>query len=230
MNDHDIVPPGKGLATSAPQHAKAPSNPARIETGGAMRSTLTGWLAKSQARAIAHITARTRKETDLLNAQAELATAYEATALKANRLRKLPEILALDDARFDAEQDAEYDLIEERQADDQHARFVKAQRRQREIEDAETEIVEAQRKRFTSAQGFENQRRLKERHLKTWEMRAEAFQLDAAAKAEKVRSQFGNAGTADEVRRSAEQALAEALADGNDVEADRWQRILDALN
>jgi hypothetical protein len=230
MNDHDLAPPRKRLPPTAPQPPATLGHPARVETGGTVRSALTGWLARSQARAIAHITARTRKETELLNAQAELAAAYEATARKVNRLRKLPEILALDDARFDAEQDAEYESVEERYVDDGHARTIRDHRRQKEVEDTGTEVVEAQRKRFTSAQGFENQRRLKGRNLRTWEIHAEALQLDAEAKAAKVRSQISNSGAADEVRRSAEQALAEALADGNDVEAHRWQRILDALD
>jgi hypothetical protein len=231
-DDDEIIPPRKGLPTPAARQSPSPIGDARrIETGGAVRSAVTGWQAKAQARALEHITERTRNETALLKAQAELAAAYEATALKVNRLRKLPQILELDDAQFRAEQQAEYEAIEGRRADREHQSDIRDYHRRREIEEAKTALGEARRKRFTSEQGFENQRRLKERNLKTWETRAEALRLDAEAKAAKVRGQgqthADNA--ADEVRQRAELARAEALADGNDAEADRWQRILDAL-
>jgi hypothetical protein len=234
--DDEVIPPRRGLpAPSARQPPSPIGETRRVNTGGVVRSAMTGWQAKTQARALAQITERTRNETALLRAQAELAGAYETTALKANRLRKLPQILALDDAQFRAEQRAGYDAIEERQAEREDQVAIKNHRRQREIEDAKAEVVEARRRKFTSAQGYENQRRLKDRNLKTWETRAEALRLDAEAKAAKVRGQVHSnntdrLGPADEIRRKAEVALTEALADGNDAEVDRWHRILDALS
>ena len=226
MSDQENVPVRKAAAAVGQSGC---SIPGRVETGGAVRSTVTGWLARSQARAIEHITTRTRNETALLQAQAELAATYEATALSVNRLRRLPELLALDDAKFDAELEAEYERIEERRYDEEHVRQVRHYVREKEVEDAATEVVEAERKNFTAAQGFENQRRLKERNLKIWDARAETFQLDAEAKAAKVRGQLGSTGAAADIYHQAEGALAEALADGNDVEADRWQKVLDVL-
>jgi hypothetical protein len=230
MSGNQIIPPRRGVPASAPQKMLAGmSAPLRTEPGGPVRSALWGWLAKIQARALGNVAERTRSETALLKAQEELAAAYEAAALKVNRLKELPRILVLDDAKFDAEYDAEYDAIEERESDREQARELRRYARQKEIEDARAALVEAQRQRFTSAQGYENQRRLKDRNLKTWEARAETFQLDAEAKATRGRGQLGVGGGADDFRRQAEAALAEAHADGDDAEADRWQKVIDAL-
>src|SRR5688500_1779056 len=71
--------------------------PRRTDTGGLLGSTLTGWLADGQDRALAALARRTRREADVLKARGELADAYEATARKVNRLRHLPQVLELDD-------------------------------------------------------------------------------------------------------------------------------------
>jgi hypothetical protein len=237
MNDEDeILPPSRGLPAPARRTARAPIGEARrVDTGGVLLSAVTGWQARAQARAIAEITERTRNETALLKAQTELANAYETTALKVNRLRKLPQILELDDAKFRAEQEAGYEAVAEGRAEREQQLVLTDQRRFREIAEAEAVVIEARRRKFTIAQGYENQQRLKKQNLDTWKMRAAALRLDAEAKAAKVQRQVrpsgGDAGdTENEIRQTAERALTEALADGDDAQAVRWRRILDALD
>jgi hypothetical protein len=235
MSDEELTPSRRRVpALSKERSSPAAGLPSRIDTGGSIRSALTGWQAKTQARALAQITERTRNETELLRAQADLASAYEATALKVNRLRKLPEILALDDAKFSAEQRTEYEAIDGGQAEREHRLSLEHQRHKRELADAQTGVVEARRRNFTVEQGYENQRRLKDRNVKTWATRAEALYLDAEAKAGKLRAEAGKGGdrrapAVDEIRRGATAALVEALADGNDEDAARWRRVLDDL-
>jgi hypothetical protein len=109
-------------------------------------------------------------------------------------------------------------------------------RRQREIEEADAAYVEAQRKKFTAKQGYENQQRLKDRNLRIWEKRHEAQELDAHVETERVRSELGGdvapkipPSSIESMRAKAEEGLMSALADGNDAEVERWQRVLDAL-
>jgi hypothetical protein len=194
-----------------------------------LRSALTGLQAQFQSRALAQSADRTRNEIALLNAQADLTVAYEAMALRVNRLRKLPYLLALDDAHFDDELDALYQAIDDRAAERAHLRVLSDYRRHRAIEAADCELVETQRRTFTAEQGYENQRRLKERNLKTWETRAEALQLDAETKTAEIRGEIDSSDPAAEIRRTIEAALGEARADGNDYNANQWERVLDAL-
>jgi hypothetical protein len=109
-------------------------------------------------------------------------------------------------------------------------------RRERELQEAKRALVEQNRDLFNSQQGFENQQRLKDRNLRIWEKRREAQELDAHVETQRVRSELRGGekpapkiGTAESMREKAEAALIEALADGNDAEAERWQRVLDAL-
>jgi hypothetical protein len=235
VNDEDdILPPSRGLLVPTVQKPPAVGNARGVDTGGAVRSGVTGWQARVQGWAIARITDRTRNETALLRAQSELAAAYEATALKVNRLRHLPEIIELDDAKFRAELEAEYEGIEQLATEREHQFAIAEQRRCRELADAQGLAEEARRKKFTTAQGFENQRRLKGRNFRTWETRAEALRLDAEAKAAKLRRDAHNGADAatavGKIRANAQQALSEALANGDDAQAQCWRRVLDMLD
>jgi hypothetical protein len=192
-------------------------------------SVLAAFQAQFQSRALAQLVDRTRNEIALLNAQADLTVAYEATALRVNRLRKLPCLLAIDDAYFNDEEAAQYEAIDDRAAEREHQRMMADYRRHKAIEAAECELVESQRRTFTAEQGYENQRRLKDRNLKTWEIRAEAFQLDAEAKSAEIRGGINNSDQGAEIRRAVEAALGEAHADGTDVYANQWERILNVL-
>jgi hypothetical protein len=121
-------------------------------------------------------------------------------------------------------------------AEEEHQRTLSEARRRRQLEEAGTEHIEAQRKKFTAEQGFENQQRLKDRNLRIWEKRREAQELDAHVETERVRTELrGDTPPAvpqssmESMRAKAEEALMTALADGNDAEVERWQRVLDAL-
>ena len=232
MNDDDdaeIIPPGKAPAKSADKVPGPISGVRRLDTGGIIGTVITRLKAKHQARAIDEIAKRHRSEADAIKAYGEVADAFEDTAGKVNRLRHLPEKLALDDKKYETERADEYDEIA-------HQREMNKLRRQREIDEAGAGNIEAKRQKFTSEQGFENQQRLKGRNLRIWEKRHEARELDAHIETERVRSELKGDGSAaakpsgrEALRAKAEEALIEALADGNDAEAERWQRVLDAL-
>jgi hypothetical protein len=158
-----------------------------------------------------------------------MAEAFETTARKVNQLRSLPETMALDDERWRSERSEEYDELK-------HRAEMNKRRRLRELAEADTEHVEAQRKKFTVEQGYEHQQRSKDQRFRISEKRRDAQELDAHVETERVRAELrgGNAppipqSSMESMRAKAEEALMTALADGNDAEADRWQRVLDAL-
>jgi hypothetical protein len=230
MSDEDaeIFPPGKKLPVARRETSPQPMHDAgRVDTGGIVSSTITRWKAEHQSRALDEIAKRHRSEADAIKAYGEMADAFQNTARKVNQLRSLPETMALDDERWTSERSEEYDELK-------HRAEMNKRRRQREIEEADTEHVEAKRRKFTAEQGYENQQRLKDRNLKIFATRAEAEHLNAEAKAAKVRKEIGGGepkkqNARDDIRARAEESLIQALADGNDEEADRWQRVLDAL-
>jgi hypothetical protein len=229
-DDSEIFPPGKGVPAARQETAPTPMHEAgRLDTGGIVSSTITRWKAGSQGRALEEIAKRHRSEADAIKAYGEVADAFKNTARKVNDLRGLPEILARDDVRRKKELADEYDEIE-------HRGEMNKRRRQREIEEADAAHVEAQRKKFTATQGYENQQRLKDRNLRIWEKRHEAQELDAHVETERVRSELRGdvapkipPSSIESMRTKAEEGLMSALADGNDAEVERWQRVLDAL-
>ena len=232
MSDEDpeIFPPGKKLPVARGETSPQPMHDAgRVDTGGIVSSTITRWKAEHQSRALDEIAKRHRSEADAIKAYGEMADAFQNTARKVNQLRSLPETMALDDERWRSERSEEYDELK-------HRAEMNKRRRQREIEEADTGTVEAQRKKFTAEQGLENQQRLKARNFRIWEKRREAQEIDAHVETERVRTELrgGNAppipqSSMESMRAKAEEALMTALADGNDAEVERWQRVLDAL-
>jgi hypothetical protein len=229
-DDAEIIPPRKGLPAKRPENTPASMNDVRrLDTGGIVGSTITRWTAKNQLRALDEIAKRYRSEADALKAYGEVADAFENTARKVNRLRHLPDTIALDDEKWRSGREEEYEDLN-------HRKEMNRRLRQREIEEADTEHVEARRQKFTAEQGYENQQRLKDRNLRLWEKRHEARELDAHVETERVRAELRGgdkpaekSGSLESMRAKAEEALITALADGNDAEAERWQRVLDAL-
>jgi hypothetical protein len=233
MNDDDdaeIIPPSKGLPAKRRETTPASmSDVRRLDTGGIVGSTITRWKAGSQSRALDEIAKRYRSEADAIKAYGEVADAFEDTARKVNRLRHLPDNIALDDEKWNGEREEEHEEIT-------HRKEMNRRRRQREIEEADTQNVEARRQKFTAEQGYENQQRLKGRNLRIWEKRREARELDAHAETERVRTELrggekpeAKPSNRDAMRAKVEESLLEAMADGNDAEVERWQRVLDAL-
>jgi hypothetical protein len=237
-DDMEIIPPRKGLPAKRPDTTPAPIGEVRrTSTGGVLNSMLTRWRGDHESRALDSVAKRNRSEADVIKSYGEVADSFENASRKVNRLRKLPEILAMDDAKFNAEQEGEYHAIDDERDERRHKDEIAKRRRQREIEEEEAKIVEAQRQKLTVEQGFENQKRLKDRNLKIFATRAEAEHLNAEVKAAKVRGELGGGespvekpNSRDDIRARAEESLIEALADGNDADADRWQRVLDALD
>jgi hypothetical protein len=244
-NDPEIIPPEKrGLP------ARRDDNPAPAvyrtpapQPNGVLSSALTGLQAKMQARAFGEMATNIRAQTDVLNAE----TVRRESALKLLRtthmLEEAPDILALDRAERQAERAAKYgelvakhESVAENQEERAHQAELARRRRQRELDEAETANIEARRHQFNAEQGLENQQRLKELNLRTWERRKDIERLNVEVRASQVRDEFaGDADRvpgsgADQVRDHAQAALLGALADGDDAEITRWQKVLDVLD
>jgi len=226
----------KNLPTRMPKTSSADIfTPEPKRTGGIVDTALTRFSAKLKTKAHEQHAALNRAKADEITAYGELAQSYENTSRIVARLDDLPEILALDREQRAAERAATRAQIADDTDERGHQQELTKRRRQRELEEADRQIVEALRQKFTSEQGFENQQRLKDRNLRIWEKRHEAQELDANVETERVRSELKGEekskqpGSAESIRAKAEEALLNALADGNDAEADRWQRVLDAL-
>lgn len=239
MSDEDpeIFPPGKRLPAARRETSPQPMHDAgRVDTGGVVSSTITRWKAEHQSRALNEIAKRHRSEADAIKAYGEMADAFETTARKVNQLRSLPETMALDAAKAKAQRESDYASLGDQSGERVHQRQLTELRRQRELQQAKRELVEENLDLLNSEQGYENQQRNKERNLRIWEKRREAQELDAHVETERVRTELrgGNAppipqSNMESMRAKAEEALMTALADGNDAEVERWQRVLDAL-
>ena len=205
-------------------------------TGGVIETWVTGWRARQKAGVHDELAALNRAKTGELKAYGELAETYERTARIVRGLDDLPETLALDAAKAKVQRESDYAQLDDQSDERAHQRQLTELRRRRELQEAKRELVEENLDLLNSEQGYENQQRNKERNLRIWEKRREAQELDAHVETERVRTELrgGNAppipqSNMESMRAKAEEALMTALADGNDAEVERWQRVLDAL-
>jgi hypothetical protein len=242
-DDQELIPPQrKGLPATRDERPAALARYENVVRGtGAAASMITGFLAKTRARAYRDIADSIRAQTEIVDAHTGLRASTMKLLSTTGELEDYDKTLAIEQAERQGDRLARYEKLDAdrdrrnyERDEGEHQRELAERRRQREIEDAEAEIVEARRKKFTAEQGFENQQRLKNRNLKIFATRAEAEHLNAEVKAAKVRRELGGGepkkqNARDAIRAKAEESLIEALADGNDEEADRWQRVLDAL-
>jgi len=235
-DDGEIIPPHKGLLATRTEKAPSPvSDVRRTDTGGVVRTALTGWQARAQGRALESIAKRIRSETDLIKAQGELADEYETTARKVNRLRHLPDNIALDDEKWKGER-------EEERAEITHRKEMNRRRREREIEEANAKLVEAKRGTFNASQGLENQERLKQLNMEVWEKRAGTEKMDAekiwlllrrevdSMKSPQQKPADGSLEQLAEMRASLMQRAQEAAASGDAGKADQYERLAAELD
>src|SRR4051812_26768361 len=93
------VMPSRELAAAAGRTEIAVSTPATmplVRVGGPINATLMRWQAEREAKTYRALSESTRAQTDFVNARADLARSFLATARAVSELRELPLILEHD--------------------------------------------------------------------------------------------------------------------------------------
>jgi len=222
MNDNpkdgEIFPPS-GVAQRTPGTVHTQSTIDRMPAaspGDIVSSTVTSFVANLRRRANSSLAADAHARADYYDAVGRVAKSYIGMNQALGEVNELDQILSLDRAERKASR-------EEREAEIGHRKKVAEQRRNQEL-------IEAKRGTFNAAQGFENQKRLKELNLEIWEKRKEAEHLDASAIADHLRGEVGRDSKKEERELQSElQAQTEKLekeilemeADGKDTKGDR---------
>jgi len=216
--DGEIIPPSapsvrsnKGLSSRQSVDNMPTSNPNTV-VGAAVTRFVAGLRRKANTALAADAHAR----ADYFDAVGRAAKSYVGMNQAINEISELDDILALDRMEREAGR-------AERKQDIAHRKAVAAHRRRQEL-------TEAERGAFNAEQGYENQQRLKQLNLETWEKRKEAEQLDAATLAARLRGEAepkkkkGGSGVLGELQAQAdelERTILEAEADGEDTAGNR---------
>jgi hypothetical protein len=187
----------------------------RSNPSGVVDSAVTRFVAGLRQRANQALAADAHARADYFDAVGRVAKSFIGMNQALDEVRELEAILALDRIERSASR-------EERKLDIDHRRKLAENQRKQEL-------VEAERGAFTSEQGLENQKRLKELNLEIWQKRKEAEQLDAESIAAKLRGDGGpekkkSRNLVEELQTQAEKLekeILEAEADGKDSGGDR---------
>jgi hypothetical protein len=216
--DGEIIPPGapslrpKGILSSRRAVDNMPTSNPNTVVGAAVTRLVAGLRRKANSALAADAHAR----ADYFDAVGRAAKSYIGMNQAIGEIEELDDILALDKKERAASR-------AERAQEIEHRKAVAEQRRKQEL-------TEAQRGAFNAEQGYENQQRLKQLNLETWEKRKEAEQLDAATLAARLRGEAepkkkkGGSGLLGELQAQAdelEKTILEAEADGEDTAGNR---------
>jgi hypothetical protein len=93
------IVPSRELAAAAGRTEIAVSTPANmplVRIGGPINATLTRWQAERESKTYRALSESTRAQTDFVNARADLARSFLATARAVSELRELPVTLEHD--------------------------------------------------------------------------------------------------------------------------------------
>ena len=139
-----IIPPPR-LPTEARRTSDLPAiRPPRINPGGIIDSTLTRWEANRHARTLNALSHRTHAETALFDAQTQAIASYIRRQRAFQELQELPEILATDRARRQAERAEELRDVYSRHEIAETRRLTELAYVERELLDAQ-QALKAQR-------------------------------------------------------------------------------------
>ena len=136
MSKITIIPPERPNLP-ARREEPVPADLARVNPGGVVTATLMRWEAERHARTLQALTARTRAEQSLFDAQADLMDAYVRRGMAVQRLVELPEMQKVESARRRAERAEEL-------RDLQHRHELARLKREAERAHAERLTVDAQ--------------------------------------------------------------------------------------
>jgi hypothetical protein len=191
---------------------------------GVLDSAVTAFVAGLRRRANSALAANANARADYHDAVKRVAKTYIGMHQALDEAGELKVILELDRQERNAERN-------ERAEEITHRKTISEQRRKQEQ-------IEAQRGVFNAEQGLENQKRVKEINLETWENRKKVEQLDSAALLARLRGetdlkkkQGGDLlSVLQEQLAKIDKKIDEAGADGKDTTVDRMVRSeIDAL-
>jgi hypothetical protein len=186
--------PGRAVATQGVERMPG-RNP-----DGVVDAAVTRFVAGLRRKANEALAGDARARADYFDAVGGVAKSYIGMNRALREVNELEEILALDreERAFNREQE---------RLDIDHRKRLAEQRRKQEL-------TEAERGAFTSEQGLENQKRLKELNLDIWQKRKQVEALDAEAVAAKLRG-------AEEPEQRKKRTLVEKLgAEADELEKD----------
>lgn len=253
MSDEpEILPPGRrSLPAKREERGSVPAehDDTVAQSAGVVVSALTGFGARVQARAYRDIAENIRAQKDALDAEVARRDSSIKLLRKTGELLDIKEILKLDKAERAAERaeqyaglTAKYDNIDDTHDERAHQRRLTQLRRQREIEEANTGLVEAKRATFGATEGLESQERLKQLNLEMWEKRAATEQLDAekiwlllkrevdGMKSPQQKTADGSLGHLAEMREGLVKQAQEAAASGDASKAEKYERLAAELD
>jgi hypothetical protein len=180
---------------------------------GVVDSAVTAFVAGLRRRANSALAANAHARADYFDAMGRVAKSYIGMHQALDETEELDAILELDRKERTSQR-------AERDKEITHGETLAELRRKQEL-------TEAQRGVFNAELGFENQQRLKQMNLETWEKRKEVDHLDAATLAARLR---GEAEPKKKRRKllpelqaqadNLEKEILELLADGKETEAD----------
>jgi hypothetical protein len=210
--DGEIISPRVPMRTKEGPVQRVDNMPSS-NPDGIVGSAVTRFVAGLRRKANNALAADAHARADYYDAVGRVAKSYIGMNQAINEVGELDEILALDRKERAAERG-------EREQEIEHRKAVADQRRKQEL-------TEAQRGAFNAELGYENQQRLKQLNLETWEKRKEVEHLDAMALAARLRGETEpkkqGRGLLSELQAQAdllEKEILELLADGKDTESD----------
>jgi hypothetical protein len=212
--DGEIIPPQVPMRATGGAIQRVDNMPSG-NPDGVIGSAVTRFVAGLRRKANSALAADANARADYFDAVGRAAKSYIGMNQAINEVGELDEILALDRKERATERG-------EREEEIEHRKAVAEQRRKQEL-------TEAQRGAFNSEQGYQNQQRLKQLNLETWEKRKEVEHLDATTLAARLRGETEpdkrkrGGGLLSELQSQAdflEKEILESLADGKDTESD----------
>jgi hypothetical protein len=180
---------------------------------GVIDSAVTAFVAGLRRRANKALAANAHARADYYDAVGRAANSYIGMAQAVDEYDELDKILEIDRKERSSKR-------AEREKEITHSETLAELRRKQEL-------TEAQRGAFNAELGYENQVRLKQLNLETWEKRKEVEHLDATTLAARLRGEpepkKKGRGLLSELQAQAdnlEKEILESLADGKETEAD----------
>jgi hypothetical protein len=219
--DGEVIPPRVPSLRSKGDISKARSvdNMPTDNPSGIVGAAVTRFVAGLRRKANDSLAADADARANYFDAVGRAAKSYIGMNQAISEVDELDNILALDKTERAVER-------AERELELEHRKAVAERRRKQEL-------TEAQRGAFNAEQGYENQQRLKQLNLETWEKRKEVEHLDAATLAARLRGEAdpnakkNGGGLLSELQAQADKlqkAILEAEADGKDTTGDQLVR------
>jgi hypothetical protein len=163
-DEPEMLPPTKHSVPAKREESRSAPTPYEDtvpQPTSVLVTALTGFQARWQARTYQEIAKNIRAQKDALDAETSRRDSTIKLLRKTGELHDIKDILALDRAERAAERAAKYagltgkyEELDDDQDERAHQRRLAALRRQREIEEANAKLAQAQRGTFIEKQGL----------------------------------------------------------------------------